>query len=76
MFNVLNDNNEIRINELFTQMTKENPAKGTVNQKIADLYKLGLDSVRLNQEAPLPSGPNWKRSCLWTTRNNSLRSCP
>lgn len=38
MFNVLNDNNEIRINELFTQMTKENPAKGTVNQKIADLY--------------------------------------
>lgn len=33
MFNVLSDNNEIRINELFTQMTKENPAKGTVNQK-------------------------------------------
>ena len=27
MFNVLSDNNEIRINELFTQMTKENPAK-------------------------------------------------
>ena len=54
MFNVLNDNNEIRINELFTQMTKENPAKGTVNQKIADLYKLGLDSVRLNQEGAAP----------------------
>ena len=54
MFNVLNDNNEIRINELFTQMTKENPAKGTVNQKIADHYKLGLDSVRLNQEGAAP----------------------
>lgn len=54
MFNVLNDNNEIRINELFTQMTKENSAKGTVNQKIADLYKLGLDSVRLNQEGAAP----------------------
>ena len=54
MFNVLNDNNEIRINELFTQMTKENPAKGTVNQKIADLYQLGLDSVRLNQEGAAP----------------------
>lgn len=54
MFNVLNDNNEIRINELFTQMTKENPAKGMVNQKIADLYKLGLDSVRLNQEGAAP----------------------
>ena len=54
MFNVLSDNNEIRINELFTQMTKENPAKGTVNQKIADLYKLGLDSVRLNKEGAAP----------------------
>ena len=52
------------INELFTQMTKENPAKGTVNQKIADLYKLGLDSVRLN------------KACPSTRRNNSLRSCP
>ena len=54
MFNVLSDNNEIRINELFTQMTKENPVKGTVNQKIADLYKLGLDSVRLNKEGAAP----------------------
>lgn len=54
MFNVLSDNNEIRINELFTQMTKENPAKGTANQKIADLYKLGLDSVRLNKEGAAP----------------------
>ena len=54
MFNVLSDNNEIRINELFTQMTKENPAKGMVNQKIADLYKLGLDSVRLNKEGAAP----------------------
>ena len=76
MFNVLSDNNEIRINELFTQMTKENPAKGTVNQKIADLYKLGLDSVRLKRRAPLPSRPSWKPSCPSTRRNNSLRSCP
>ena len=27
-FNVLSDNNEIRINELFTQMTKENACAG------------------------------------------------
>lgn len=53
-FNVLRDNNELRIKELFTQMTKENPAKGTVNQKISDLYKMGLDSVRLNNEGAAP----------------------
>lgn len=54
MFDVLNDNNEARIKELFTQMTQENPAKGSVNQKIADLYKMGLDSVRLNAEGAAP----------------------
>ena len=57
-FNVLADNNELRINELFTQMGQENPEKGTVNQKIVDLYKMGLDSVRLNKEgaAPIKAG--------------------
>ena len=57
-FNVLADNNELRINELFTQMGQANPEKGTVNQKIVDLYKMGLDSARLNKEgaAPIKAG--------------------
>ena len=53
-FDILRDNNETRINELFAEMTKTTAAPGTVEQKISDLYKMGLDSVRLNAEGAAP----------------------
>lgn len=53
-FDVLRENNEKRINELFTDMTKQESAEGSVNRKISDLYKMGLDSVRLNTEGSAP----------------------
>lgn len=53
-FDVLRDNNEKRINELFTAMTKTQAEPGTVEQKISDLYRMGLDSVRLNAEGAAP----------------------
>ncbi len=53
-FDVLRENNEKRINELFQQMKDVKAEKGSVEQKISDLYKMGLDSVRLNAEAAAP----------------------
>ncbi len=53
-FDVLNENNETRLNDLFKSMTKMSAAKGTVEQKISDIYKMGLDSVRLNAEGFAP----------------------
>ncbi len=53
-FDVLRDNNEKRINELFAGMTKQQAEAGSVEQKISDLYKMGLDSVRLNAEGAQP----------------------
>lgn len=53
-FDVLRENNEIRINELFQQMTEETAAAGSVEQKIIDLYKMGLDEERLNREGAEP----------------------
>ena len=49
-FDVLRENNEKRINELFSAMAKTTAESGSVEQKISDLYKMGLDSVRLNEE--------------------------
>jgi putative endopeptidase len=49
-FDVLRENNEKRINELFSAMAKTKAESGSVEQKISDLYKMGLDSVRLNEE--------------------------
>ena len=56
-FDVLRENNEIRINELFAQMADMQAEPGSVEQKISDLYKMGLDSVRLNAEGAAPIRP-------------------
>ena len=53
-FDVLRENNEIRINELFNEMTKTEAEFGSVEQKISDLYKMGLDEERLNAEGAEP----------------------
>ncbi len=42
-FDMLRDNNEKRINDLFAGMTAQKAAPGSVEQKISDLYKMGLD---------------------------------
>ena len=57
VFEVLAKSNEERINELFSAMQQSKAEAGSVEQKIADLYTMGLDSVRLNSEgvAPLKS---------------------
>ena len=56
-FDVLRENNVTRLNDLFADMAKMNAEKGTVDQKISDLYKMGLDSVRLNSEGAAPIKP-------------------
>ena len=53
-FDVLRENNEIRINELFGEMSKVEVEFGSVEQKISDLYKMGLDEERLNREGAEP----------------------
>ena len=53
-FDVIAENNETRINDLFQEMAKIEAAPGSVEQKISDLYKMGLDSVRLNAEGAAP----------------------
>ncbi len=53
-FDVLRENNEIRLNDLFAAMSSSSSTPGSVEQKISDLYKMGLDSVRLNREGLSP----------------------
>ncbi len=53
-FDMLRENNEIRLKELFTSISETPSEKGTNKQKLSDLYKLGLDSVRLNTEGVAP----------------------
>lgn len=53
-FDILRENNEIRLNDLFKGLTDKKTKAGSVERKIADLYLQGLDSTRLNAEGVTP----------------------
>ena len=53
-FDMLRESNELRIKELFAELENKSVEEGSVEQKIADLYRMGLDSTRLNAEGAAP----------------------
>lgn len=53
-FNVLADENEIRVQDIVLGLAKENPAPGSVGYKVATVYNLAMDSVRRNEEGAAP----------------------
>ena len=75
-FDVLRENNEIRINELFDEMAQCEAEFGTVEQKISDLYKMGLDEERLNREGAEPIRAALNEILATTDRSELLASIP
>ena len=53
-FDAIAENTQKQLNDLFASMTEMKTKKGTVEQKIADLYKMGLDSVKRNADGAAP----------------------
>lgn len=51
-----NDNNK-RIKTIIADLQKKTYARGTVEQKLSDFYKLAMDSVRRNREGIAPVKP-------------------
>ena len=49
--------NNKRINAILNELNKGKYAKGSLEQKISDLYKLAMDSVRRNKEGVNPVKP-------------------
>ena len=56
-FDVLAENNEIRLNDLFSSLAGMKTRPGSIEQKIADLYTMGLDSLKLNADGISPVLP-------------------
>ncbi len=75
-FDVLRENNEIRINELFNEMTKTEAEFGSIEQKISDLYKMGLDEERLNREGAEPIRAALAEILATTDREALIASIP
>jgi putative endopeptidase len=60
-FDQLQETNDKRINGILSELLNGTYAEGTVEQKLSDLYKLAMDSVRRNQEGVAPVMPLIKR---------------
>ncbi len=56
-FDQLQENNNKRINAILADLLKKSYAKGTVEQKLSDFYKLAMDSTRRNSEGVSPVKP-------------------
>jgi len=54
-FDVLGEENNKRINGILDELLKGNFEKGTVEQKLSDLYKLAMDSVKRDQDGVAPA---------------------
>ncbi|MCR4965071.1 MAG: M13 family metallopeptidase [Bacteroidales bacterium] len=53
-FDVLGENNQKQLKELVTNLSKKTYANGTVEQKVGDLYKIGMDSAKIEAQGAQP----------------------
>ena len=53
-FNQLGDTTQLQVQELITEIAGGKYAKGSIEQKIGDMYKMGMDSVTLNKQGYEP----------------------
>ena len=60
-FDQLAENNNKRINGILKELLENSYPQGSVEQKLSDLYKLAMDSVRRNQEGLTPVMPLIKK---------------
>ncbi|MBR4572044.1 MAG: M13 family metallopeptidase [Prevotella sp.] len=60
-FERLEEDNDKRVNSILTELRDNTYKKGTIEQKLSDLYKLAMDSVRRNNEGVAPVMPVIKR---------------
>ena len=52
-FDQLAENSRNQVKDIITTLGQNNP-RGSIKQKVGDLYALGMDSVRLNNEGMAP----------------------
>ena len=60
-FDRLGEDNNKRINGILTELLNNTYTKGTTEQKLSDLYKLAMDSVRREKEGVQPVMPLIKK---------------
>ena len=53
-FDKLRENNQVQIQELIQELVSQNSTPGSNAQKVGDMYSMGLDSIKLNNDGASP----------------------
>ncbi len=72
-FDKLREENQKQIKELIEELSKKNNAFGSNAQKVSDLYKMGIDSVKLNAEGAAPIKPFLEEIATANTEKEIIR---
>ncbi len=75
-FDKLSENNREQIKLLIDKLATSKNEKGSVAQKIGDLYNLAMDSARLNEEGYTPVIPSLERVSQIGSKEELLATMP
>lgn len=53
-FDVLGENNQKQLKDLVQKLSTQKNAMGTIEQKVGDLYKIGMDTLKLEKQGAQP----------------------
>ena len=56
-FGVLADQNELKLKDIVDEAINANPEPGTIQEKIGNMFKTGMDTVKINKDGASPLKP-------------------
>lgn len=75
-FDMLRENNLKQLNELITGIASKGGPKGSIEQKIADLYNIALDSAKLNKDGYTPIAAQLKQIAAIKNKKQLVQILP
>lgn len=72
-FDKLREENQKQVQELIESLGAGNYAKGSNEQKVGDLYAMGIDSVKLNADGAAPIKPQLETIAAATDKKDIVR---
>ena len=73
-FDRLRENNQLQIQELIQDLSSENHSYGSNAQKVGDMYAMGIDSVKLNNDGASPIIPQLEEIAAIDGREEFIRA--
>ncbi len=72
-FDKLRENNQVQLQELIQELVSQDNTYGTNAQKVGDMYSMGLDSLKLNNDGASPIIPHLNQIAEAKSKEDIIR---